>query len=130
MTELWFGIQITIYGMGLVFALLALLWGLLALLVWLDGRRRAPAATPEGATPALEAVTAAPGVRVRGAGVEELAPEALAAIAVAVVAHASQEQPRGWQTAPAQAEGPAAVDRWVAAGRIRQTIRVVQRRRG
>ncbi|MCX7789676.1 MAG: OadG family transporter subunit [Chloroflexaceae bacterium] len=130
MTDLWFGIQITIYGMGLVFALLALLWGLLALMVWLDGRRRAPAAAPEGVTAALEEVTAAPGVRLRGAGVEELAPEALAAIAVAVLAHASQEQPRGWQTAPAQPEGSAAVSRWVAAGRIRQTMGAVQRRRG
>ncbi len=130
MTELWFGIQITIYGMGLVFALLALLWGLLALLVWLDGRRRAPAATPAGATPALEEVTAAPGVRVRGAGVAELAPEALAAIAVAVLAHESEERPRELETAPGQPEGPAGVNRWVAAGRIRQTMHAVQRRRG
>lgn len=130
MTELWFGIQITIYGMGLVFALLALLWGLLALLVWLDGRRRAPAAAPEGANAALEEVAAAPGVRVRGAGVEELAPEALAAIAVAVLAHTSQERPHEWESAPAQPEGSAVVSRWVAAGRIRQTMRAVQRRRG
>lgn len=124
MTELWFGIQITIYGMSLVFALLALLWGLLALLVWLDGRRRAP----EGMAAALEEVAVTPGVRVRGAGVEELAPETLAAIAVAVLAHSRQEQPV--EIAPAPPEGPAEASRWVAAGRIRQTTRAAQRRRG
>jgi len=130
MKDLWFGIQITIYGMSLVFALLALLWGLLALLVWLDGRRRAPLAASGGATAAPEEVTAAPGVRVRSAGVEELAPEALVAIAVAVLAHASQEQPHERETGPAPPEGPAALSRWVAAGRVRQTLRAAQRRRG
>ncbi|MCS6880900.1 MAG: OadG family transporter subunit [Oscillochloridaceae bacterium] len=128
MTDLWFGIQITIYGMGLVFALLALLWGLLALLVWLDERWRAPAAAPEGITVALEEVAETRGAQVRGAGVEELAPETLAAIAAAVLAHAAREQPGEITAAPP--ESPAEASRWVAAGRIRQTTRAVQRRRG
>ncbi len=36
MENLGWGLQITVLGMGLVFALLALLWGLLMLVLYLD----------------------------------------------------------------------------------------------
>ena len=42
MENLGWGLQTTLLGMGLVFAMLALLWGLLALLLRLDGPARPP----------------------------------------------------------------------------------------
>lgn len=138
MSDLMFGLQITVVGMGLVFGLLALLWGLLAL-----AARFEPGAGPRpGAAPAAEAAVAeapaphpsalladllagevaAPAVRVRGPGAENLEPEALAAIAAAVLAHAEN---RRRQAAPeTRSYWPGSLlfaSRWVAAGRARQT---------
>ncbi|NTU85640.1 MAG: sodium pump decarboxylase subunit gamma, partial [Chloroflexales bacterium] len=52
MNDLAFGLEITLWGMGLVFALLTLLWALLALAGWVEGRAaRAGAAAPPAAAP-------------------------------------------------------------------------------
>jgi Na+-transporting methylmalonyl-CoA/oxaloacetate decarboxylase gamma subunit len=47
MENLGWGLQMTVLGMGLVFALLALLWGLLMLVLVLDKEPKAPASAQE-----------------------------------------------------------------------------------
>jgi Na+-transporting methylmalonyl-CoA/oxaloacetate decarboxylase gamma subunit len=125
MSDLAFGLSITGMGMGLVFGLLALLWGALALLgrvdAWLPeggGEEEAPPPAP-----------AAQGGAVRIADGRELDDDTLAAIALAVGAHAALLR---MQAAPEQrATQPGSqiyASRWLAAGRTRQT-RVYNRRR-
>lgn len=113
MENLAFGLQITLYGMGLVFALLGLLWGFLALVGRLDRtQEEAPAA---GAPPA-------PPVRFIVADAFDLEPEVVAAITIAVLAHTSA---RRRQAAPLMRKAPPGsqlwASRWLAAGRTRQT---------
>jgi Na+-transporting methylmalonyl-CoA/oxaloacetate decarboxylase gamma subunit len=108
MEHLGWGLQITALGMGLVFGLLALLWGLLTLVLHLD-RPPMPAAADGAAAP----VPAAP---------DELADPALvAAITLAVLIHAAQ---RRKEAAPlVRAHWPGSLlhaSRWVASGRLRQ----------
>ncbi len=119
MTDLGFGLGITGIGMGLVFGVLALLWGALTLLGKLDlalGIERGA-----GATSVDAAVAPAAGARamiVSG----EVEPEALAAIAIAVQTHATLLRR---EAAPVQRSSkPGAqlfASRWLAAGRTRQT---------
>lgn len=59
MSDLAWGLQITALGMGLVFGLLALLWGLLSVVQRLDGRVSAAGAAPEPAAPQVAADLAA-----------------------------------------------------------------------
>ena len=60
MDNLAWGLQITVLGMGLVFALLALLWGLLRLMLWLDRQpAEAAAVQPAAAAAAAPAAVAA-----------------------------------------------------------------------
>ncbi|NWF80810.1 MAG: OadG family protein [Chloroflexi bacterium] len=130
MDDLMFGLQVTLYGMGLVFALLTLLWALLALVARLEARPQRTSAGAPVAAPAPQAL-AATGVRVQGPGADQLAPELLAAIAVAVLAHAADHRPQ----VAAEVRSPApdsllAASRWVSAGRARQTARATSRRRG
>ena len=47
MENLAWGLQMTVLGMGLVFALLALLWGLLMLVLVLDKEPKAPMSEQE-----------------------------------------------------------------------------------
>jgi len=47
MENLGWGLQMTVLGMGLVFALLALLWGLLMLVLVLDKEPKAPVSAQE-----------------------------------------------------------------------------------
>ncbi|NTV63842.1 MAG: sodium pump decarboxylase subunit gamma [Oscillochloris sp.] len=114
MSNLVFGLQITAIGMGLVFGLLALLWGLLALAARFEPA--APSGTAELTVPTP------PTVRVEGPGAAELEPAALAAISAAVLAHAAN---RRRQAAPeTRSYWPGSLlfaSRWVAAGRARQT---------
>ncbi len=123
MNNLGFGLQISVIGMGLVFGLLALLWGLLALVGRLE-RTSAPVDTSAaaGATPARALRVIAP----EGVTPD---PELLAAIAVAVMTHKAV---RRRQAAPAmRSYWPGSLlyaSRWVVAGRARQT-RGWQRRR-
>ena len=100
------GLQITIIGMGLVFLLLAVLWGLMTLLLRLD-RSRAPDATPTK-LPAAQTTDAT-----------QLSPEMLAAVMVAVRMH---RRIRRKQAAPAmRSHQPGTLQsRWVGAGRTGQ----------
>ena len=103
MENLAVGLRLTVLGMGLVFLVLGLMWGLIALLVRLD-RRPAPVAAARPPAP-----SAAPG----------LEPELLAAITIAVRAHVRILRK---QAAPAmRAHQPGSLpSRWVGAGRTRQ----------
>ncbi len=119
MTDLTFGLGITGIGMGLVFGVLALLWGALTLLGKLDlvlGLAPAGAQVP-GAVPVVPA-PGGPVLIVSG----EVEPEALAAIAIAVQTHATLLRR---EAAPVQRSSkPGAqlfASRWLAAGRTRQT---------
>jgi sodium pump decarboxylase gamma subunit len=108
------GLQITIFGMGLVFLLLGLLWGLMTVLLRLD-QGSASSEEPEPADVEQEERTEV--ARAPAA----LAPEQLAAISIAVLQHRAvcrkQATPamRGrWPGALPDTGG------WVAAGRTRQ----------
>ncbi len=127
MDNLGFGLSTTLVGMGSVFALLLLLMGLLVLLGRLDrhaGDLEAGTATvPVPSSGA--AADAGPGT-VRsvddGDRVEaSIAPELLAAIAVAVTTHAAAIRggTRAFPTRDAPVVEPAP-SRWLATGRARQ----------
>jgi glutaconyl-CoA/methylmalonyl-CoA decarboxylase subunit delta len=104
MNNLGWGLQITALGMGLVFGLLALLWGLLTLVLKLDVPAAAAPETPAEAAPATA-----------------LDPALVAAITVAVLAHGAQ---RRAEAAPqTRMHWPGSLlhaSRWVSAGRTRQ----------
>lgn len=148
MDNLAFGLQTTLIGMGIVFAVLAILWCLLTLVVSLDGRSAARAArvaaaqaeaadalagADGGADAAAAGAGAAPGgsvpaprseagpvVRLVGAP-DGLDPRLVAAITIAILRH---EETRRLQAAPAmRSYWPGSLlfaSRWVAAGRTRQ----------
>lgn len=107
--NLAWGLGMAVVGMGLVFALLALLWSLLTLALRCD--------RPGGATGADEEMPAAVEAP---AG---MAPELVAAIAVAVIAHAAA---RRREAAPAMRHyWPGSLlfaSRWVDVGRARQNM--------
>ena len=117
MENLGWGLQTTLLGMGLVFAMLALLWGLLTLLLRLDG----PVGPPAG--PALPAsADAAPAEGVSEAVGQQMPDPALrAAITVAVLWHC--QVMRGEAAPAVRIHAPGALlhaSRWVDAGRMRQ----------
>jgi len=105
MDNLGWGLQMTALGMGLVFGLLALLWGLLTLMLRFD-------------TPHPERSAVAPSETVPEAPLD---PALVAAISVAVLAHNAQ---RRAEAAPGmRIHWPGSLlhaSRWVAAGRARQ----------
>ena len=109
--RLMMGVNLTILGMGLVFLLLVLLWGLLVLILRLD---REPTRTemPGSPTPA----------RQRAGRPRKIAPELFSAIAVAVLTHQAILRK---QAAPSmRSHWPGSIlfaSRWVAAGRHQQT---------
>jgi Na+-transporting methylmalonyl-CoA/oxaloacetate decarboxylase gamma subunit len=98
---LWIGLKLTLYGMGLVFFLLAVLWWLIALLIRFD--RPAATVTPIASASRVPAVEAA----------------LLAAIVIACRAH---RMARRQQAAPEmRAHEPGSLpSRWVGVGRTRQ----------
>ena len=114
MDNLGWGLQITALGMGLVFGLLALLWGLLTLVQRWD--RPAVAASRVEAAPAAE---------------EGMDPALVAAIVTAALAHRAH---RRREAAPAmRSHWPGSqlyASRWVAAGRTRQNQSWQRRGRG
>ena len=109
MSDLIWGLQMTGLGMGLVFALLATLWGLLALVQRLD---RVPAEPMAGAAVAAREPAAAAG----------LDKDLVAAIAVATLAHRALLRR---EAAPVmRSYWPGSLlyaSRWIAAGRTRQS---------
>jgi Na+-transporting methylmalonyl-CoA/oxaloacetate decarboxylase gamma subunit len=86
------GLQLTVFGMGLVFLLLAVLWGLMTLLLRLDQAPAPTQPTPPQAMPD---------------------PDKLAAITIAVLLH------RTARRAPGQ-PAPPPPGHWADMGRIRQ----------
>jgi Na+-transporting methylmalonyl-CoA/oxaloacetate decarboxylase gamma subunit len=110
---LWIGLELTLYGMGLVFLLLALLWGVIALVTSLD---RTPAPGKAAGEPAGPAAASA---RVRAADGGALEPELLAAVVIACRAH---RMSRRKQAAPEmRTHKPGSLpSRWVSTGRTRQ----------
>ena len=111
MDQLGWGLQMTVLGMGLVFALLALLWALLTLILALDKEE-----TPEEADDdvAIEAAAEEP------AGSSAMPADLISAITVAVVKH--KNSLRGEAAPIMRTTWPGSQpSRWVAAGRVRQT---------
>jgi glutaconyl-CoA/methylmalonyl-CoA decarboxylase subunit delta len=115
---LWIGFELTLYGMGLVFLLLAVLWALIALLVRLDN----PPVVEAQITTEPPAAAAIPPSRSRAAGERArpaLDPALVAAIVIACRAH---RMARRKQAAPElRTHEPGSLpSRWVGTGRTRQ----------
>jgi len=104
------GLEITVWGMGLVFLLLALLWGFLTLLLRLDN--------PE----ASDKTSAGGAWGMAGRAAPSMPAELTAAIALAVMTHRDILRK---QAAPTmRSHWPGSIlfaNRWVAAGRHLQT---------
>lgn len=125
MENLAWGLQMTVLGMGLVFALLALLWGLLMLVLVLDKEPKAPLSEREVHVEAERIAAVAAGAV--GAQVPErptvngMAADLVAAILVATMKHKLTLRR---QAAPLmRSYWPGSqlfASRWVAAGRTRQ----------
>jgi len=112
-SELQWGLTMTAAGMGLVFGLLALLWGLLTLVLRFD--REPPEAPPAEAATAPAADAAAP------APTEGIAPELVAAITVATLAHVAAGRRVAAPLMRSYWPGSQLfASRWVAIGRGRQ----------
>ncbi len=121
MTNLAWGLEITVLGMGLVFALLGLLWGLLRLALHFDN----PPTTQEVAASPAAGNAAAAGITAAAGGPEAAAapldPDLVAAIAAAVFKHHSVLR---HEAAPAmRSYQPGSLfyaSRWITTGRTRQ----------
>jgi len=124
--NLGWGLQMMALGMGLVFGLLALLWGLLTLVLRFDREPQVVAvAAPAGA--AASAADGAPDLAVpeppapRVPTIDGMDADLVAAILVAVLRH---KEVRRAQAAPAmRSYWPGSLlyaSRWVASGRARQ----------
>jgi glutaconyl-CoA/methylmalonyl-CoA decarboxylase subunit delta len=122
MENLSWGLSMTAVGMGLVFAMLALLWGLLTLVLRLDRPVAAATAPRDADAPASVPASLA------DAPDDGIAPEVIAAITIATLAHVSA---RRREAAPMmRSYWPGSTlfaSRWVATGRARQN-RTWQRR--
>ena len=123
MEDLQWGLMMMVVGMGVVFALLFLLMGVLMLIGRLD--RPAPAepepveATPEPADP-IEAARSepAPAVRIVADGLDE---DQVAAITVAVLTHAETRRRKAAPETRAHAPGSQLfASRWLSVGRAIQ----------
>ena len=121
MDNLLWGLQMTALGMGLVFGLLALLWGLLTLVLRFDREPAAALSTPAPATPAPARAAPMPTVTDAPPAAQDLDPELVAAILVATLEHRAM---RRRQAAPVmRIYWPGSLlhaSRWVGAGRTRQ----------
>jgi Na+-transporting methylmalonyl-CoA/oxaloacetate decarboxylase gamma subunit len=113
---LFTGLTLTVMGMGLVFLLLAILWGLLTLLLRLDREPTSQAAEGGGAavTPAMP--PSAPDIAADGPD-----PDLRSAIAVAVLIHQAALRKQAAPTMRSHWPGSLLyASRWVAAGRHQQ----------
>jgi sodium pump decarboxylase gamma subunit len=118
MDNLAWGLQITALGMGLVFGLLALLWGLLTLVQRLDRERQAAPGSSADTSPAagsgMPVAQAAAGAIVNG-----LDADLVAAITAATLAHRALRRREAAPVMRSYLPGSQA-SRWVGAGRSRQ----------
>jgi glutaconyl-CoA/methylmalonyl-CoA decarboxylase subunit delta len=118
MDNMGWGLQITALGMGLVFGLLALLWGLLTLVQGLD--REAPAAPgPAAGTSSAADSGVLEGIDPAGAVVDGLDADLVAAIATATLAHRALRRREAAPVMRSYLPGSQA-SRWLGAGRSRQ----------
>jgi sodium pump decarboxylase gamma subunit len=118
---MWIGAELTVYGMGLVFLLLAVLWGLIAVMIRLDQPETSSEAPEDEVveTPAAADAAALEANPARAAAVDGLSPEVLAAVVIACRAH---RMARRKQAAPEmRTHQPGSLpSRWIGAGRTRQ----------
>ena len=123
MSDLAWGLQITLLGMGLVFGLLGLLWGLLTLVQRFDREPVVAMAPAVEALPAVEAARTTPAAPQDNLPqtVQGMDPQLVAAIMVATLAHRAVSRR---EAAPAmRSYWPGSLlyaSRWVGAGRSRQ----------
>lgn len=99
-----FALQLTVTGIGLVFLLLGLLWGLIALLLRLDRPAAGPVPSPALDLPAPS---------------ESLSPDLGAAILIAVLSHRAERRKEAGPEVRSRAPG-SQPSRWLMAGRTRQ----------
>ena len=128
MENLGWGFQMTVLGMGLVFALLALLWVLLTVVLMLDKEEEeAPAASAaeeasdDDVEPAVEEAEDAVGAQAsESQTVDGMAADLIAAVMVAAMKHKltlrSEAAPMVRTNWPGSQPS-----RWAVAGRVRQT---------
>jgi sodium pump decarboxylase gamma subunit len=117
MDNLMWGLQMTGLGMGLVFGLLTLLWGLLTLVLRLDHA----AAAPVAALPAQQAAAGAPTAVAVPATVQGMDAQLVAAIVVATLAHRAVRRREAAPVMRSYLPGSQLhVSRWLGAGRARQ----------
>jgi Na+-transporting methylmalonyl-CoA/oxaloacetate decarboxylase gamma subunit len=123
MDNLTWGLQMTVLGMGLVFGLLALLWGLLTLAQRFE-TEPAVAAAPDvvealplqGAVPEVPAAASRQGTIIQG-----MDAELVAAIMVATLAHRALRRREAAPVMRSYLPGSQVhASRWVGAGRARQ----------
>jgi Na+-transporting methylmalonyl-CoA/oxaloacetate decarboxylase gamma subunit len=130
--HLGWGLQITVLGMGLVFGLLAVLWGLLTLVLRFDRVPAAPDAARSAAATSREGVEGGAQPAVGSAPEPALEPALVAAIGAALRCHlGAGARGQSGATPEERVHWPGSLlhaSRWVAAGRSRQT-RHWQRRR-
>jgi sodium pump decarboxylase gamma subunit len=124
MENLGWGLQMTVLGMGLVFALLALLWGLLTLVLKFDPAPAEPLSPQAAAREAqhfAEVTAGAAGARAAAPTVDGMDADLVAAITAAVLAHKAVR--RGEAAPVMRSYWPGSLlyaSRWVASGRMRQ----------
>jgi glutaconyl-CoA/methylmalonyl-CoA decarboxylase subunit delta len=135
MGNLGWGLQMTVLGMGIVFGVLALLWGVLTLVMRFDRPAASASVAPSDTTAAM-----APGGAGAGAPagtllqsahrVDGMDPDLVAAIVVATLAHKAK---RRQEAAPAmRTYWPGSLlyaSRWLASGRMRQNMSWLRRGR-
>lgn len=125
MENMAWGLQMTVLGMGLVFALLALLWGLLTLVLVLDKAPSTPVTEKESIAEAERIASVADdavGAQIRIVPtVNGMPADLVAAIMIATLRHKTELRR---QAAPfMRSYWPGSqlfASRWVAAGRARQ----------
>jgi hypothetical protein len=117
MDNLVWGLQMTGLGMGLVFGLLALLWGLLTLVLRMDH----PATAPVAALPAPDAAAVAAAAVPLPATVQGMDAQLVAAIVVAALAHRAVRRREAAPVMRSYLPGSQLhASRWLGAGRARQ----------
>ena len=125
MENLEWGLKMTVLGMGLVFALLGLLWGMLTLVLLLDKEPQKPVSSLDATAEAerIAAVAAqAVGAQVpEPATVNGMAADLVAAIMVATMKHRLTLRREAAPLMRSIQPGRLHTSRWVAAGRARQT---------
>jgi sodium pump decarboxylase gamma subunit len=119
MENIAFGLNITLIGMGLVFALLVLLWLVLLLIMKIDNlpfmQRGEEKAVTEEEEPAEAYMVTSPHAH-------DIEPDVLTAITIAIAAHVSSRRRQAAPSMRVTVPGSQIfASRWLAAGRTRQT---------